>query len=270
MYIFLNGQLVPKEEAKISVFDRGFLFGDAVYEVIPVYGNKLFCFTEHVSRLNNSEQEWHKICTDVINKCISSGDKSVYIQITRGCGEREHLYNHSMTPTVFVMCNPLSKKISDAGISAITHDDIRWLRCNIKATTLLPNILLRQMAKETDGSYEAILINNGYVTEGAASNVFVVKDDNILTPPKDSNILPGITRDLLVKLMVAEKMPVYEKEVSEQCLLNAEEIWLTGSNTGLAPVVLLNGNPVGSGKPGRWWKQASQLFNDFISTYKQD
>jgi D-alanine transaminase len=279
MQVFLNGQLVPKDDAKISVFDRGFLFGDGVYEVIPVFGDNLFRLTEHLARLNNSlaainiknpytHNEWKKICNDLMHECDFSSHKAVYIQITRGVGVREHLYHSSMIPTVFVMCNPISANKYDKGISAITHADIRWMRCDIKAITLLPNILLRQYAKDADESYEAILIRDNNVTEGAASNVFAVKDNIILTPPIDGKILQGITRDLLVELMLDANMQVNEKNIPEQALFDADEIWLTGSTTGVAPVLKLNGKPVGNGKPGIRWQQANELFNAYISTYK--
>ncbi|MGY8813257.1 MAG: D-amino acid aminotransferase [Gammaproteobacteria bacterium] len=279
MQVFLNGQLVPKDDAKISVFDRGFLFGDGVYEVIPVFGDNLFRLTEHLARLNNSlaainiknpytHNEWKKICNDLMHECDFSSHKAVYIQITRGVGVREHLYHSSMIPTVFVMCNPISANKYDKGISAITHADIRWMRCDIKAITLLPNILLRQYAKDADESYEAILIRDNNVTEGAASNVFAVKDNIILTPPIDGKILQGITRDLLVELMLDANMQVNEKNIPEKALFDADEIWLTGSTTGVAPVLKLNGKPVGNGKPGIRWQQANELFNAYISTYK--
>ncbi len=187
--------------------------------------------------------------------------------MTRGVAEREHLYREGMIPTVFAMCYPIVMKDYDKGVNAITHQDIRWKRCDIKAITLLPNILLRQLAMETDGSYEAILIMDGKVTEGAASNVFVVKDDLVSTPPKDKKILPGITRDFLVELLQQEGIPCKEKIVRENDLTEADEIWLTGSTTGVAPVVKLNGNPVADGLPGKWWKQASRLFRSYIEAY---
>lgn len=278
MQVFLNGEYVPREHAKVSVFDRGFLFGDGVYEVIPVYNNSLFRFNEHLHRLNNSltsininnphrETEWEAICNKLITQLPETSDKAVYIEITRGVAEREHLYHEGMIPTVFVMCNPIKLKHYDTGVSAITHADIRWKRCDIKAITLLPNILLRQLAMETDGSYEAILLMDGKVTEGAASNVFVVKDDLVITPPKDKKILPGVTRDLLVELLHQEAIPCKEKIVREDDLNSADEIWLTGSTTGVAPVVKLNGNPVADGLPGKWWKEANRLFHKYIESY---
>ena len=279
MRVFLNGEFLPKEEAKVSVQDRGFLFGDGVYEVIPVFKNKLFRFDEHMSRLDNSlsainiknphyQADWKKICESVIIDNPGTADKTVYIQVTRGSGERDHVYKDDLVPTVFVMCNSASTMDYEKGVSAITHADIRWQQCDIKAITLLPNILLRQLALDTDGSYESILIRDGNVTEGAASNVFVVKNDKILTPPKDRNILAGITRDLLVDLLNKANLQCYEEVVSEDNLINADEIWLTGSRTGIAPVVKLNGKPVADGTPGELWKKANDIFNNYISDYK--
>ena len=279
MRVFLNGEFLPKEEAKVSVQDRGFLFGDGVYEVIPVFKNKLFRFDEHMSRLDNSLSaidirnphklaDWEKICNSVVIENTGIADKTVYIQVTRGCGERDHIYKDDLVPTVFVMCNPVSTKDYEKGVSAITHTDIRWNRCDIKAITLLPNIILRQLAFDTDGSYESILIRDGNVTEGAASNVFVIKNEKIYTPPKDGNILAGITRDLLVDLLNIANLQCYEEMVSENALINADEIWLTGSRTGVAPVVKLNGKPVAEGTPGELWKKANNIFNNYISDYK--
>ena len=174
-----------------------------------------------------------------------------------------------MTPTVFVMCNLLAKHSFENGVSAITHEDIRWHRCDIKAITLLPNILLRQLANDTGGAYEAILIRDGKVTEGAASNVFIVRGNTIITPPKGHHILPGITRDLLVELLREAGLPLKQEFFSEQVLREADEIWLTGSTTGVAPVVKLDGNAVGDGKPGKGWHEASSLFNAYIDKIRQ-
>lgn len=279
MQVFLNGAYLPREEARVSVLDRGFLFGDGVYEVIPVYSNRLFRISEHLLRLGNSlgavdipnpytEVEWQNIARELLENNPSSGDRSLYIEVTRGVGEREHMYPDNMVPTVFMMCYPLVMKNYIEGISAITHMDIRWHRCSIKAITLLPNILLRQLARETDGSYEAILLRDGLVTEGAASNVFIVKNDIISTPPKDESILPGVTRDLLVELMLDAGMPCQESDISASQLREADEIWLTGSTTGVAPVVRLDGKAVLDGIPGKWWQQANDLFCNYLDRYR--
>lgn len=270
----MNGVYLPIQEAKISVLDRGFLFGDGVYEVIPVYGQGIFRLSEHLQRLANSlaaidisnpysNREWEEIYRAVLEKNPGDGDRSLYVQVTRGTGEREHLYDGSLTPSVFVMSKPAPAKIYKTGISAITHPDIRWQYCYIKAITLLPGVMLRQLAFRTDGSQEAILIRDGMVTEGAASNVFIVRDGKVTTPAKGENILPGITRDLLVELLQSASVPCYEADITEAALMEADEIWITGSLSGIAPVVRLNGKQVGDGKPGKVWKIADRLFQEY-------
>lgn len=278
--VYLNGQYLPVQDAQVSVLDRGFLFGDGVYEVIPVYGNKVFRFAGHMDRLRNSlsaidiknpctDTEWEVLFYELIKRNPADGDQSLYLQITRGAGSsRDHLYSDNLQPTVFVMCRPVTAKKYDQGITAITHEDIRWKYCHIKAITLLPNIMLRQLALKTDGSSEAILIRDGLVTEGAASNVFVVKANRISTPPKDRTILPGVTRDLLVELLHQAGLNCVETEITEQQLHGADEIWITGSLAGIAPVVKLDGKPIGNAQPGVQWKAAVQLFNAYKQSYK--
>ena len=231
--IYLNGEYLPLSEARVSVLDRGFIFGDGVYEVIPAYGGKVLRFEHHMQRLNDSleavritnpltNEQWLKI----INKLISdtgSADQSIYLHITRGVAERDHSFPQNSEPTVFVMSNILQTvepEILKKGISAITLDDIRWQYCNIKAIALLPNILLRQQAIDK-GAIEAILIRDGEITEGAASNAFIVNQGIIKTPPKGKRLLPGITRDLVVELAISHNMPIEEANISEKEFLNA-------------------------------------------------
>ncbi len=273
--VFLNGHYLPIQEATVSVLDRGFLFGDGVYEVIPVYSNKIFRLAEHLVRLSNSlssidiknphtDTDWENIFNELVRRNPDGADKSLYLQVTRGTGTaRDHLFSDTLVPAVFAMCSPVTAKNYEQGITAITHEDIRWKYCHIKAITLLPNIMLRQLALKTDGSSEAILMRDGIVTEGAASNVFVVKDGIVTTPPKDVTILPGITRDLLVDLLRAADIRCDETRITQQQLLAAEEIWITGSLAGIAPVVKLDGRAVGSGQPGPYWKTAHRLFNEY-------
>jgi D-alanine transaminase len=275
LIVFLNGTYLPQRQASVSVLDRGFLFGDGVYEVIPVYADKIFRLPEHLIRLKNSlaatdiknphtDTAWADIFNELVRCNPASGDRSLYLQVTRGVGPtRDHLYPDTLVPTVFVMCRPNTVKNYDQGISAITHEDIRWQFCHIKAITLLPNIMLKQIALKTDGSAEAILTRNGHVTEGAASNVFIVKDGLVTTPAKDKTILPGVTRDLLVELLHAAGIPCDEATVTEQQLSTADEVWITGSLAGIAPVVKLDGRKVGSGQPGPVWKTAVTLFNEY-------
>ena len=274
--VYLNGEFKPIEEASINVLDRGFIFGDGIYEVIPIFNRKIFRFSEHITRLENSlreiymsnplkENEWR----DIFNKLIDSleqANQSIYLQITRGVSRRDHDISITDKPTVFAMSRPLETNNFSSGIKAITHEDIRWQLCNIKATTLLPSILLRHKAKEQEAR-EAILIRDKYVTEGAASNVFVCTDDKILTPARTSHVLSGITRDLIVEILMHNDLPIVEGSISESKLLSAGEIWVTSSTWEIVPVVELDDRLVGSGKPGPLWQQANKLYQDFKNDY---
>ena len=274
--VYLNGEFKPIEEASINVLDRGFIFGDGIYEVIPIFNRKIFRFSEHMMRLENSlreiymsnplkENEWR----DIFNKLIDSleqANQSIYLQITRGVSRRDHDISIADKPTVFAMSRPLEANNFSSGIKAITHEDIRWQLCNIKAITLLPSILLRHKAKEQEAR-ETILIRDKYVTEGAASNVFVCTDDNILTPQRTSHVLSGITRDLIVEILMHNDLPIVEGSISESKVLSAGEIWVTSSTWEIVPVVELDDRLVGSGKPGPLWQQANKLYQDFKNDY---
>jgi len=279
--IYLNGEYLPLSEARVSVLDRGFIFGDGVYEVIPAYGGKVLRFEHHMQRLNDSLEAvritnplTNEIWLEIINKLISdtgSADQSIYLHITRGVAERDHRFPENSEPTVFVMSNILQTvepEILQKGISAITLDDIRWQYCNIKAIALLPNILLRQQAIDK-GAMEAILIRDGEVTEGAASNAFIVNQGIIKTPPKGKRLLPGITRDLIVELAKSHNMPIEEANISEKEFLNADEIWLTSSTKEILPVTRLNDKTIGSGKPGPVWQDMYQKFQDYKETLRK-
>ena len=274
--VYLNGHYLPIEEAKISVLDRGFTFGDGVYEVIPVYNSHIFRLKEHIERLNNNLDEifidkphkidqWEKILRELINKNSEKGtakDQSLYLQVTRGVSERDHAIDIATEQTVFAMSRPLVKKDSSAGISAIVEEDIRWKYCHIKAITLLPSVILRHKAKQS-GATEALLIRDGYVTEGAASNVFIVKSGIVKTPAKDGSLLPGITRDLVVELLSESGIPCEEVLIKETELRQADEIWITSSTWEIVPVIELDGKPVGTGSPGEVWQQASRIYQAF-------
>ena len=274
--VFLNGEFLPLEKAKISVLDRGFLFADGVYEVIPAYGGKLFRLQQHIDRLNNSlaairmkpvmsDQQWADTLTTLIEPHAKS-DQSVYLQVTRGSSEqRDHPLPADYTPTIFAMCQQIATDSLDTiakGINAITLDDIRWDWCHIKSVALLANILLKQQAND-QGCTEAILLRNGFATEGSASNLFIVKDKQLITPPKSHHLLPGITRDLVLELAIKQGIKCEEKEISEQQLIDADEIWLTSSTKEIMPVVQLNRRAVGGGKPGALWQQVSTSYRDF-------
>ena len=273
---------MPLSEAKVPVLDRGFIFGDSVYEVIPVYGKRLFRLDEHLDRLNNSleatripnphpESEWKKVLSQLVMK-NEAEDQSVYLQVTRGVAKRDHAFPEHVIPTVFIMSNPLittSEEMFNKGISAITLDDIRWRYCNIKATTLLPNILLRQTAVD-EGAQEAILIRGGEVTEGSASNIFIVIDNHIQTPPKSARLLPGITRDLVVELANNNGLTCIEANFSNTELQAADEIWITSSTKEIMPVVKLNDETVGDGTPGSTTRRIYEIFQAYKTKLKQD
>ena len=272
--VYLNGTFQPLSEAKVSVLDRGFTFGDGVYEVIPVFSGNIFRLDEHLDRLDNSlscldikladtRDEVTGILTELVNKNPDTGDQQIYLQVTRGVTERDHNYGNHIRPTFFAMCKPMIRKDFSGGVHAITHEDIRWRYCHIKSTALLASVLLRKIARDTENCQEAILIRDGKVTEGAASNVFIVADGMAMTPRKDNNVLPGITRDLLVELLHESGLGCMETDISEHQLRQADEIWITGSTIGVVPVIRLDAVTVGDGRPGPCWKQAHGLYESF-------
>jgi len=272
--VYLNGHYVPLDEAKISVMDRGFLFGDGVYEVIPCYLGHLFHFQAHVDRLTASlagigmvnpysTEQWLEIFKPLID---NSENQYIYLQITRGVApKRDHAFPDNIQPTIFAMCNNIMPFAGlETGVKAITLDDSRWKFCNIKAIALLAHLLLRQEAVEHDCA-EAILIKDGVVTEGAASNVFAVIDGVLVTPLKDNRILAGITRDVILELAEKNNIPFREDNISAAELKTATEIWVTSSTREIIPVVELDGNPVADGKVGAVW----HTMNNIFQAYKQ-
>ena len=272
--VYLNGDFIPLEKAQVSVLDRGFTFADGVYEIIPVFSGQPFRLTEHLNRLRNSldgisleldydREKWQSLVDKLLNLNQVAEDSSIYIQVTRGVGERNHFYQAGFTPTVFIFCKPLQQMDVSRGVSAILHEDIRWQYCHIKAVALLPNVLLKQLARDKDGSLEAILYRDGYITEGAASNVFIVSDNAVRTPPKSNWLLPGITRDLAVELIRESDYQCLEVPVTRTELLQADEIWITSSTLGIAPVVRLDGKPVSGGRPGPVWHEANAIYQAF-------
>ncbi len=278
---YLNGEFLPISEAKVSVLDRGFVFGDGVYEVIPVFNRKLFRLDEHLVRLNNSlaavrinspldPQQWNSLLTKLIDQ-QTTGDLSVYVQVTRGVAPRDHAFPANTSPTVFVMANPMQTVAPDIinnGVRIITLDDIRWKFCNIKAIALLPNILLRQQAVDNNAT-EAVLVRHGVVTEGSASNVFIVQDNVIRTPAKSDNLLPGITRDLVVELAHKNNLHCEETTVLVNDLGTADEIWLTSSTKDIIPVTTVDEKPVRNGKPGPVYKAMLNHFLNYKDKLRQ-
>lgn len=273
---YLNGEFLPRDEACIPVMDRGFLFGDGVYEVIPVYGGRLFRLAHHLRRLAGSleairignpmsDADWQDLLEQVVER-NGGGDCSVYLQVTRGVApKRDHAFPADVAPTVFMMSSPMSASRdidSEPGIHAVTLDDIRWDYCNIKAITLLPNVLLRQQAVDVEAA-EAILIRDGFATEGAASNLFIVHQDLLITPPKGPSLLPGITRDLILELAASHGIPYREADITREELTGADEIWLTSSTREISPVVRLDDLDIGNGTPGPKWQHMARVYREY-------
>jgi D-alanine transaminase len=279
---YLNGIFLPLDQARVSVMDRGFLFGDGVYEVIPVYGGKLFRLGHHLRRLQNSldavrignplvEDGWESVLTQLVAG-NEGRDQTVYLQVTRGVApRRDHAFPVDSRPTVFAMCTPclVSRDIdTEPGVAAITLTDIRWQYCNVKAITLLPNILLRQQAIDADTA-EAILLKDDYAIEGAASNIFIVANDTLKTPPNSPALLPGVTRDLVLELAKANGIRCLEADITTKELAGADEIWLTSSTREISPVIRLDDRPVGNGKPGPLWHRIIRLYQDYKEAVRQ-
>jgi len=274
--VYLNGEFLPLDGARVSVLDRGFLFGDGVYEVMPVYGRKPFRLSEHLIRLKRSlnEVSIELDMTDdelvgIFDRLIannSDDDQSIYLQVTRGAASaRDHVIPKGISPTVFVMnsslsVRPASEKVD--GMSVVTLEDNRWNRCYIKTICLLPNILLKQSALDK-GFDDAILIRDGFVTETPAANVFIVESGRVVTPQADNLILSGITRDLLLELADRDELDCREESISKQRLFDADEVWITSSLKELLPVVRLNDMPVGNGEVGDVWRSANLAFERF-------
>jgi len=275
--LYLNGDYIAPTEARISVFDRGFMFGDGVYEVIPVYSGKLLRGKAHLARLQNSLDAidipnplsltvWLEIFSTLIAHNYADADSVIYLQITRGTMlKRDHTWSPDMQPNVLVTCSEqfyASQDPATAGAKAVTLADTRWSDCHIKTVNLLPNALLLQKAMG-QGAAEAILIRENQAIEGSQSNLFIVKDDIVLTPPKSRQMLGGITREIIIELCKQNKIICREKEINEDELHRADEIWLSSSTREILPVVTLNQHAVGKGRPGVVWQQIIQLYQDY-------
>lgn len=276
---YLNGEYKPLAETQVSVMDRGFLFGDGVYEVIPVYARKPFRLQEHLQRLRNSlaairitdlhsETEWAGIIEHIIASSTST-DQQIYLQVTRGAAPlRNHAFPADTRPTVLVMSDPLlspSPELFSSGVSAVSSSDIRWLRCDIKATSLLANCLLRQIAVDA-GCAETVLFRDGILTEGAASNIFVVKDRVLLAPQKNHLMLSGITYDVILEIVRQYNMPCAIRDISETEVHGADELLMTSSTREVLPIVRLDGRPVGKGTPGPVAQALAAHYQEFKRT----
>jgi len=280
--VYLNGKYLPLDQACVPVLDRGFIFGDGVYEVLVAYGGHMFRFQHHMQRLANSlkavyipnpmsDQQWFELLNPLLQE-YPGQDQSIYLQVTRGVARRDHVIPQQLAPTIFAMSNPILEPdphILSHGVAALSMPDTRWQNCHIKAISLLPNILLRHEA-ELQGASEAILIRNGLVAEGTASNVFIVSEGRLLTPPKGPTLLPGITRDLVLELAQANDIACAEAEISEHQLHNAEEVMVSSTLKELFAVTTLNGKAVGSGRPGAVWRRLYDLFQDYKEIQRHD
>ena len=273
--VYLNGKFMPIEEAYVPVLDRGFIFGDGVYEVVPAYSKHPFQLAEHLRRLQysldkvritnpHSDAEWAQLIAESIKR-NNGDDQSVYFQITRGVAKRDHAFPKGVTPTVFMMSNPLvtpSPALVDSGVACISAEDYRWLNCDIKSVSLLGNCMLRQLSADVDAA-ETILFRDGRLTEASSSNVFIVRNGVVLTPPKDNLVLPGITYDVVLEIARAREFEVEVRDVTEADVRSAEEIWLTSSNKEVLAVTTLDGKPVGDGRPGPLFRRMHALYQQF-------
>jgi D-alanine transaminase len=259
---FVNGRFLPLADAMVSIEDRGFQFGDGIYEVIRTYGGRPFELEAHLARLDRSahalnlrqpysHQQWTQHIREGIRRAAFPESK-VYVQITRGVAPRDHAYTSDLSPTVVMTVrelHPLNPSVSAAGVEAMTIEDIRWGRCDIKSVNLLANVFARQQAKQAQ-MFETILIKDGQVTEGAVSNVMVVQNGTVITAPEGPRILSGVTRTVVLQVARQEGIHVQERYCSQADLYDAAEVFLTGTTIEVLGVIRIDGKPIGDGKPG--------------------
>ena len=272
MIVYLNGQFLPIEEAKISVLDRGFIYGDGVYELIPVYRRQPFRLPEHLSRLQHSldgirlanphsDAEWTSIVSDLIAR-QPFDDQGVYFQVTRGVAKRDHSFPAGVAATVFMMSNPLvtpSAEQIEKGVAVVTADDNRWQRCDLKTISLVGNVLMRQLAADAC-AVETVMFRDGNLTEASASNVLVVIRGVIVAPPKDNLILPGITYGAAYEFAREAGLPFEIRSVSRAEVLVADEMWLSSSTKEVIAVTTMDGRPFATGTPGPVFRKMHALF----------
>ncbi len=275
---YLNGEYMPLEEARISPMDRGFLFGDGIYEVIPSYDGRMVGFGPHISRMQNglaaieiklgwNDQQWRELCISLLEK-NGNGNLGIYLHVTRGADtKRNHAYPEGVEPTVFAYAfeippPPIPERDKIKPYTCATGSDMRWDRCNIKSISLLGNVMHYQQG-HSKGDGEILLYNeNNELTECGACNAYIVKDGVVATPPLDNQILPGITRLLLLGVLQADgSIPVEERVITMDEVWNADEVWISSSSKEVVPVVKLDGKPVGDGKPGPIWEKAAKLYS---------
>ena len=277
--IYLNGKYIDRDNAKISIMDRGFLFGDGVYELIPVYKSKPFLVNKHLQRLRSSLElvgmstdfgvieDLEEIMFELISK-NNYVNHFFYVHITRGCQpSRNHVYPKNIKHTVLVMGEEykvFSKEKLENGFKGCVREDFRWMKSNIKSISLLGNVMLKNYAAQ-NGFYETLLIRNKKLTEGSASNIFVVKNGQVITPNLGAELLPGVTRDLLIELFRKNNIDVQETDVTEDDLLSSEEVWCTSSTNYCVPITEIDNKKIGDGMVGDYSYRSYDLITKFIS-----
>ena len=277
--VYLNGEYLPIAEAKVSVMDRGFLFADGVYEVVTVYHGKLFRAKEHLKRLHHSldavgislpisDAECIDIFEELIDKNIKEPIETIYMQVTRGSApQRKHVISEPIKPTIFVRCQLVKKRQERQGIKTITVQDIRWKRCDIKGTNRLANVLMSQQAFEV-GADEAIIVDDQQVIEGATSNIFIVKDHTIYTPPHSNRLLAGVIRDLIVELANKHQLNLKEIPISLDDCFKADEVWVTSSSREITPVTKIDDKLIGNGSPGSMYEMMIKFYYEYIESLR--
>ncbi len=270
--VLLNGEFIPLGEAKVSVLDRGFIFGDGVYELIPVYAGEPFRLQHHLARLQHSldgiglanphtDAQWEALVRSLIGR-QPFANQGVYFQVTRGVAKRDHTFPGDVAPTVFMMSNPLatpSREVVAEGVAVVTAVDNRWHRCDLKTISLLGNVLMRQLAAE-HGAVETVMFRDGFLTEASASNVLVVVDGGIVIPPKDNLILPGITYDATAEFAQEAGIPLTVRPVPREEAMGADEMWLSSSTKEVIAVTIVDGKPFAGGKPGPVFRRMWEIF----------
>ena len=276
--VYLNGEFLPLGEARIPVLDRGFIYGDGVYEVIPVYHRAPFRMPHHLKRLQYSldgirlanpmdDASWDALVRDLVAR-QPFDDQAVYLQVTRGVAKRDHAFPKGVPPTVFMMSNPLplpSREQIDRGVAVVTAEDNRWHRCDLKTTSLIGNVLMRQRAADL-GAVETVMFRDGWLTEASASNVLVVRAGTIVAPPKDQQILPGITYDAALEFAREAGMPMDIRPVRREEALAADEMWLSSSTKEVLAITTLDGKPFGGGIPGPVFRRMYAVFQSHKPT----
>jgi D-alanine transaminase len=272
--VYLNGEFMPLADAKIPVLDRGFIYGDGVYEVVPVYGRQPFRMPQHLRRLQHSldgirlanphhPEAWGALIAELAAR-QPFADQAVYLQVTRGVAKRDHAFPAGVSPTVFMMSNPLalpSREQVERGVAVITAQDNRWLRCDLKTTSLIGNVLMRQLAVDHH-AVETVMFRDGHLTEASASNVLIVREGVVVAPPKDNLMLPGITYDATLEIAGDIGARVEVRAVTQAEALGADELWLASSSKEVLAVTTVDGKPFGGGSPGPVFRRVWGAFQD--------